>query len=76
VRFDFRLEGGAMIGQVSSQLIEEVERTKSGPLKVSVTCCIKGCHNKFFATLLSPRSLDYIKAGSAKIKCPYHQMNP
>jgi hypothetical protein len=65
-----------MIGEVPSQLIEEVEPTKSGPLKVSVTCCIEGCHSKFFATLLSLRSLDYIRAGSAKIKCPYHQMNP
>jgi len=65
-----------MAGEVSSQLIEEVERTQSGPLKVAVTCCIKDCHNQFSATLLSPRSLDYIRAGSAKIKCPYHQINP
>jgi hypothetical protein len=65
-----------MAGEVSSQFIEEVERTNSGPLKVSVTCCIKGCDNRFSATLLSLTSLDYIKGGSAKIKCPYHQMNP
>jgi len=65
-----------MVGAVSSEFIEEVERTKNGPLKVSITCCIRGCDNKFSATLLSLRSLDYIKAGFAKIKCPYHQMNP
>jgi hypothetical protein len=61
-----------MPNEIPSRLISELEPIQSRQPKVVTTCCIEGCQNEFTAILLSPSGLDDLKAGRARIKCPFH----